>query len=114
MSISYEGMGQWAATFACGEVEVGEVVKAAAENSAAVCADGDAFAGVVLAKARGGDACTVILGGAVEVRYSGTAPSVGWQKLSADGSGGVKMDAGGREYLVLAVDEAAKSCVIVL
>lgn len=115
MSISYEGMGQWAATFACGEVSVGQVVKPAAENSVAACADGDAFAGVVLARARSGDACTVVLGGTAEVSYSGSsAPAVGWQKLCADGNGGVKTDAGGREQLVLSVDEVAKRCVIVL
>lgn len=114
MKISYEGMGQWAATFACGEVEVGEVVKAAAGDSVESCAAGDAFAGVVLAKARGEDACTVILGGAVEASYSGSAPAVGWQKLAGDGEGGVQVDANGRELLVLAVDEAAKRCVMVL
>ena len=30
-----------------------------------------------------------------------SAPAVGWAKLSADGSGGVKADEGGREYLVV-------------
>ncbi len=114
MKISYEGMGQWAATFACGEVAVGQVVEVAAEDSVKSCADGGAFAGVVLAKARGGDACTVALGGAVEVHFSGSAPAVGFQKLSADGEGGVKLDAGGREHLILASDDAAKCAVIVL
>ncbi len=114
MKISYEGMGQWAATFACGEVDTGQVVGLAAEDSVAPCAEGDAFVGVVLAKASGGDACTVILGGAVEVNFSGNAPAVGFQKLSADGKGGVKVDAGGREHLVLAADGAAMSAVIVL
>lgn len=114
MKISYEGMGQWAATFACGDVTVGQMVEVAAEDSVKSCASGGAFAGVVLAKAKGGDACTVVLGGAVEVSFSGSAPAVGWQKLSADGSGGVKADANGREHLVLAADGAAKTAVIVL
>lgn len=115
MKISYEGMGQWAATFACGEVSVGQVVMVDAEDSVKSCSAGDAFAGVVLSKARSGDACAVVLGGTAEVSYSGSsAPAVGWQKLCADGNGGVKTDAGGREHLVLAVDEAAKRCVIVL
>ena len=114
MKISYEGMGQWAATFACGDVNVGQVVEVAEEDSVKSCADGGAFAGVVLAKAKSGDACTVALGGAVEVSFSGSAPEVGWQKLSADGKGGIKADAGGREHLVLAADGAAMSVVIVL
>ena len=114
MKISYEGMGQWAATFACGDVTAGQVVEVAAEDSVQACATGGAFAGVVLVKAANSDACTVVLGGAVEVSFSGSAPAVGWQKLSADGNGGVKVDANGREYLVLAADDAAMSVVIVL
>lgn len=114
MKISYEGMGQWAATFACGEVSVGQVVMVDAEDSVKSCSTGDAFAGVVLSKARSGDACAVVLGGTAEVSYSGSALTVGWQKLCADGNGGVKSDAGGREHLVLAADDTAKRCVIVL
>lgn len=114
MKISYEGMGQWAATFACSDVAVGQVVEVAAEDSVQSCADGGAFAGVVLAKAKSGDACTVVLGGAVEVNFSGSAPAAGFQKLSADGKGGVKVNANGREHLVLASDDAAKCAVIVL
>ena len=33
MNISYEGIGQWAATFACGEVEEGEIVKVSANGT---------------------------------------------------------------------------------
>ena len=114
MKISYEGMGQWAATFACGDVDVGEAVKVSENDTVAACSADDAFCGVVFAKARTGDACTVQLGGAVEVPYSGTAPTVGYAALAADGSGGVKVAAGAKERLVLAVDSAAGKAVIVL
>ena len=91
MNLSYEGIGQWAATFACGDVQEGQVVKISA---------GDGFCGVVLSKARDGGACSVALGGMVTVPCT-SVPAVGWAKLSADGSGGVKADEGGREYLVV-------------
>ena len=96
MNLSYEGIGQWAATFACGDVQEGQVVKISAGDTVAPCGAGDGFCGVVLAKARDGGACTVALGGMVTVSCT-SAPAVGWAKLS----GGVKADEGGREYLVV-------------
>ena len=48
------------------------------------------------------------------IYYTGTAPSLGWANLSADGNGGVKVDTAGNNYLVVAVDTAAKTCVIEL
>ena len=69
-------------------------------HAVAQCGAGDGFCGVVLARARDGGACTVALGGMVTVSCT-SAPAVGWAKLSADGSGGVKADEGGREYLVV-------------
>lgn len=100
MNLSYEGIGQWAATFACGDVQEGQVVKISAGDTVAPCGAGDGFCGVVLSKARDGGACSVALGGMVTVPCT-SAPAVGWAKLSADGSGGVKADEGGREYLVV-------------
>lgn len=100
MNLSYEGIGQWAATFACGDVQEGQVVKISAGDTVAPCSAGDGFCGVVLSKARDGGACSVALGGMVTVSCT-SAPAVGWAKLSADGSGGVKADEGGREYLVV-------------
>lgn len=115
MNISYEGIGQWAATFACGSVECGQVVKVAENDTAAVCADGDGFTGVVMSVARDGGACTVALGGMVTVGYSDTAaPAVGWANLSADGKGGVKADSNGHSYRVVRVDDSAKTVTFVL
>ena len=48
MSISYEGIGQWAATFACTDVSEGQVVKVSGHGTVAKCADNDGFEGVVL------------------------------------------------------------------
>ena len=54
------------------------------------------------------------MAGFVTVPYSSTEPTPGYAKLSADGTGGVKTDEGGREYLVVSVDTAAKSVTILL
>ena len=118
MKLSYEGIGQWAATFACGEVEEGEIVKVSANGTVAACGAGDGFCGMVLSVSRCGDACTVALGGMVTAGYTvpaqGAAPALGWSGLAADGSGGVQASAGGRSCLVVDVDESAKTVTFVL
>lgn len=109
MSISYEGIGQWAATFTCDRAAEGEVVKISGNGTVSACADGEAFCGVVLSRGRDGAACAVALGGMVSVSYSGvSAPALGWTSLCADGTGGVKADGSGRSCLVVDVDESAK------
>lgn len=116
MRISYEGIGQWAATFACGDVSEGQVVKVSGEGTVDACAAGDRFCGTVLTVSRDGDACTVVLGGMVTTGYSGdTIPAVGWVNLAADGSGGVTVPAsGGQSYLAVDVDSAAKTVTFLL
>ena len=95
MNVSYEGIGQWAATFACDGVSAGQVVKVSGSGTVAKCADNDGFEGVVLSVARDGKACSVA--------------------LAADGSGGVKVvSAGGKSYLAVEVDTTAKTVTIVL
>ena len=118
MKLSYEGIGQWAATFACGEVEEGEIVKVSANGTVDACQAGDGFCGMVLSVSRCADACTVALGGMVTAGYTvpaqGAAPALGWSGLAADGSGGVQASAGGRSCLVVDVDESAKTVTFVL
>lgn len=114
MKLSYEGIGQWAATFACDGVEAGAPVKISGNGAVAACGSGEQFCGQVISCARDGKACAVALGGMVTMAYTGTAPAVGWANLSADGSGGVKADSAGRSYLVTAVDTAAKMVTFVL
>lgn len=43
MNVSYEGIGQWAATFACDGVSAGQVVKVSGSGTVAKCADNDAL-----------------------------------------------------------------------
>ena len=55
-----------------------------------------------------------MLGGTVTAAYTGTAPALGWSGLSANGSGGVKADASGREYLGVNVEESTMMVTFVL
>lgn len=128
MSISYEGIGQWAATFACGQVEEGQMVKVCGNGEVSGCAAGENFCGQVLSVGRGGGACAVALGGMVTAAFSGTAPSLGWCMMTADGEGGVQAASAavqsgsesaqaasaGRSYLVVDVDETAGTVTFAL
>ena len=114
MKLSYEGIGQWAATFACTEAAEGELVKISGSGAVAACGDGDDFCGMVLSVSRGGDACSVALGGMVTAGYTGEAPALGWTGLAADGTGGVKPSENGREFLVVDVDTSAKTVTFAL
>ena len=105
MKVSYEGIGQWAATFTCADAVEGQVVKISGNGEVAPCAAGDQFCGVVMYIGRDGKACSVALGGMVTVPYTGSAPALGWTGLAGDGQGGVKA-AEGHDYLVVDVDES--------
>ena len=109
MSISYEGIGAWCATFAAGTgAEEGKVVKVSANGTVSKCAANDGFCGVVAAMGRDGKACSVQLGGE-------TAPAVGWNLLAADGNGGVSVvTSGGHSYLAVEVDTTGKTMTIML
>ncbi len=109
MSVSFHGIGQVCATF-LGTGTEGQVVSTAA--TVAPCENGDSFCGVAMCVKD--DACAVQVAGFVTVPYSSTEPTPGYAKLSADGTGGVKTDEGGREYLVVSVDTAAKTVTILL
>ncbi|MCI7713614.1 MAG: hypothetical protein MSK63_10080 [Clostridiales bacterium] len=114
MNYSYEGIGQWCATFAGSQAEEGQVVKLTAGKTVGPCAAGDGFCGVVQSVSRDGEACTVALGGMVQVAYTGTAPALGWSGLSANGTGGVKADSVGHSYLVVDVDSTGGTVTFVL
>lgn len=102
--ISFEGIGEMAATFACGEgVNAGQVVKVSADGTVDGCSAGERPCGVALSAEDGYAA--VQLGGLARVPVSGEGVTVGWCKLSADGTGGMKQDAGaGTDYLVVRVE----------
>ena len=112
MSISFEGVGQVCATFLGGSLTEGQVVKMTGNGTVGACEADDLFCGVALCCKD--DACTVQVSGLVSVSYSGTAPTVGWTQLAADGKGGVKSASGGRTCLVADVNTTAKIMTIML
>lgn len=106
MKVSYEEIGNWAATFACSAMTEGHVAKTSASGTVSECGDGDDFCGVAAAVALSGDACTVTLGGVVKVAYTGTEPTVGYGILVGNGAGGVKVASTGISRWIIAVDTA--------
>ena len=113
MSISFEGVGQVCATFLGGSLTEGQVVKMTSGGTVGACSAGDPFCGVALCCKD--DACAVQVRGFVSVSYSGTAPTVGWNTLAADGNGGVKtVTSGGMTCLAADVDTTAKTVTIML
>ena len=115
MKSSFEGIGQWAATFACtNDVAEGQMVKISGNGAVTACADGEKFAGQAAVVGRDGAACSVVLGGMVSAAYTGSAPALGWSGLSANSSGGVKANTSGREHLVVDVDAANMMVTFVL
>lgn len=106
MKISFQGIDESVVTFAAGTgITVGRLCKLSESRTVSGCSNGDAFCG--LAVSEQGGCAGVQIGGYVTLNYSGTTPSAGWQKLSSDADGCVKTNTGGREYLVVDVDETA-------
>ena len=118
MNISYQGIGEWCATFCCDDPAEGSVVAVTDNGEVDACDAGDIFCGVVRSVAHDGKACSVQLAGLAEVSYSGDdEPEIGYNELVADGDGGVAVageDDAGMNYLVISVDTTAKTAVIKL
>lgn len=114
MELSFSGFGEIAATFAAQDGVTPNIpVKMTANGTVGACAAGDDFCGVVL-NTRGGYAA-VQLAGYVRLPYDGTAPTAGWQALSAAAGGKIQTaSTGGRKLLVVDMDGAAKTCGVIL
>lgn len=111
MKVSYEEIGHLGVTFTADSGEAGDVCKVVGNGKVGPCADGDKFIGVMEGIRKG--AAAVQMKGFAEVSYSGTDPALGYVNLAADGNGGVKTGSG-REYLVVCVNESAKTAIIEL
>ena len=113
MLVSFNGFGESIATFEAAGAAAGAPVKMSGNGAVSACAAGDTFCGIAIVP--NGSCASVQLGGYVKVTYSGTAPTVGYNTLAADGSNGVKtVTTGGRQYLVLDIDTASKTAGIIL
>ena len=112
MKVSFEEIGHMSATFAADSGEAGQVCKISANGTVAPCADGEVFCGVRRGIRKGvtADQLHVL----EEVSYTGTAPSLGYVNLAANGAGGVKAASAGRAHLVVSVDTTAMTAIIEL
>lgn len=113
MSFSFEGIGQVCVTVSNpAQKTEGTLCKFSGNAQISPCGDGDVFHGVIVSSR--GTAAAVMVGGFVTLTYAGTAPTVGYSALAAAGDSKVKVLSGSREYLVVAVNTAAKTVTIKL
>lgn len=88
--ISFEGFNNQYATFIAEEgMTSGTPVLFDEGNACYEAQDGDAFTGICTETRNG--LATVLLQGYYEIKYSGTAPGYGYQRLIANGAAGVKL-----------------------
>lgn len=109
MKVSFEGIGEDIVTFynnKSSAAAAGMPVKMSGCREAAKCGDGERFFGVAVAD--DSEFAAVQTKGYAELPYSGSEPVVGFGKLAADGSGGVKIAETGGEFLIVDVDATNK------
>ena len=112
MEISFEGIGQVAATFAAADdVQPGMAVVLTGDSTVGLGEDGSLPCGTVLSVKNG--MAAVQVSGMVKVGYSGTAPAVGWGMITSDGTGKVKaVTSGGGPCLIVSVNTDDSTAVI--
>lgn len=103
MRVTYEGIGHMSVTFPTTGCQVGYPCKPDANGNAVDCGAGEKFMGVT--ESAEAMCAGVQIGGFVTLPYSGTKPTPGYVGLSANGTGGVKVDSTGSCYWVVAVDD---------
>lgn len=105
MSVAFHGIESLVVTFQTEGVTAGYPAGMSANDTVANAADATAPVGVVLNQR--GKLAAVQVKGFARVAYSGTAPSLGYGSLVADGQGGLRTAASGetgRTCLVVQVD----------
>lgn len=113
MNTSLNGFNSLVATFSSADAAKGDIVSASGNMAVSKAAANAVFCGVCTDK-RGGFV-SVQLSGYTRLSYSGTAPTVGFTALAADGNGGVKaVTSGGRSLLVTDVDTTNKTIGVIL
>lgn len=112
MRISYEGIGHMSVTFPNDSAVENQVCNLNGNGKVCACTDGGSFIGKV--ESANASQAGVQVEGFVEVTYTGTAPAMGYTKLTANGAGGVKADTNGTAYWVVEVDTASQTAVLKL
>lgn len=115
MSVSLNGFLEHIATLkTLGKLKKGMPVKLSDNLTVGECDEGDVFAGVVVGSNE--TFAAVQLTGYIKLCYSGeTAPTIGYNLLSADGEGKVCVNSqSGRALLVAEVDTTDKTIGLIL
>ena len=114
MEISFEGIGQVAATFAVtDDIQPGMAVALTGDSTVGLGKAGDAPCGMVLSVKNG--MAAVQIAGMAKVGYSGTAPAVGYGIIAGDGAGKIKTaTSGGINCLIVSVNTTDSTAVIKL
>lgn len=113
MSVSYQAIAQDCASFfASTTVKAGNLCIMNVNSTVRNCSAGEAFHGVVQFVRE--SLASVVVRGFVTVKYTGTAPTVGYCALAAAGATTVQITDGAREYLVVNVDTTNKEICILL
>lgn len=114
MRVGFRGFKEQVITFLVGsEIKAGYPVTVADTGLISNSAADDEFAGVAT---QGGDKfAPVMVNGYTRLTYSAGTPKCGWQYLTADGNGGVKIAASGKQArLVVEIDTAGKTIGVIL
>lgn len=113
MSFEFNGYNNQMLTFETVDAAVDSPVKMSSNKTVANCSAGNDFIGIVR-NVRGG-AAGVQLDGFAEMKYTGTAPSVGYVGLTASGTGGVRVSTdAAKKYKVLYVDTDSSAVGFIL
>lgn len=114
MNISFESIGSEYVTFSArGTLSQGTPCKVIANGAVMACTAGDDFCGVACAPKN--DTVAVQLRGFVTLPYTGTAPTLGYCGLVADGTGKVKVSSdAARKFLTVQVNPASATVCILL
>lgn len=112
--VNFKGIDELVVTFKADESlnkeKEGKLVKVTETDAVGAAAEGDLFLGEMIKFEERGT-CSVRMGGYFELNYSGTAPGLGYQKLSSDKDGNVKVagtEANGVLARVVRVDKTKK------
>ena len=105
--VGFDGIGSMVITVKDGGVVPGQPCKCSGGKAMEKAAAGEAFQGVCLWQRN--DIAGVQVDGFLTMPYTGTAPTVGFDILAADGNGGVQKSASGKSRMIVDVDSVLKT-----
>ena len=102
MRVAFNGTQEIVLSFEAGTVTNHYPVVMSQNNEVSNASDGDKAIGIALFSSNG--IASVQMKGYIELPYTGTTPTLGFNSFLADGTGGIKSDPSGIPYLVVNLD----------